>query len=72
MTNNIEYIMGEFAREKELLVHPTTKIPLYGDRIETMYSIVQNRHYNNKFTIDERLVACELIREILLEEQKEK
>lgn len=66
--SNTSEIIGKFISMKEC-VHPQTGQPLSKrKRMDAMYGIATNSYYQKNFTKEERLLATDLIKEIIKEE----
>lgn len=60
-------ILGIYLKNKHAK-HPLTKEPLSKEkRIESLFNVVQNRVYDKTYSIEQRILASELITQILKE-----
>ena len=60
----IKHIVEIFIREKDIKrPHSLSK----EDRMQSMFNIISDNIYGQKFTIDEKLFAVELLKKILKE-----
>lgn len=65
---NMKQVIGKFITDKNYIDNITGKPLSKSKRIDSMYDIIRNKFYEKTWAKSDRLMACDLIKEIINED----